>query len=80
MSKFGWSYPAGADNHPMAPYNQGDPPCDVCGLDPAGGDNGCHCPACRGCFVVGVPLTEGLCKECFDEAATTERPDQPCAN
>jgi len=29
----GWSYPAGAENDPNAPYNQIDPPeeCPVCG-------------------------------------------------
>jgi len=26
MSKFGWSYPAGAENDPNAPYNQPDAP------------------------------------------------------
>ena len=26
MSKFGWSYPAGAENDPFAPYNYDEPP------------------------------------------------------
>ena len=32
MSKFGWSYPPGAENDPFAPWNQEDPPdaCPVC--------------------------------------------------
>lgn len=29
MSKFGWSYPAGAANDPYAPYNQTDQPIDL---------------------------------------------------
>lgn len=30
MSKFGWHYPPGAANDPMAPYNQPDPECPDC--------------------------------------------------
>lgn len=35
MSKLGWSYPAGAENDPSAPYNQEESPdaCLVCGGD-----------------------------------------------
>lgn len=72
MSKFGWSYPPGAANDPMAPYNQSGPPCEVCGKDPAGGPGGCDCPACNGCDAVGVKLTEGMCEYCWHEIATTE--------
>lgn len=70
MSKFGWSYPAGAENDPLAPYNQTDPPCGVCGKDPAGGEYGCDCPSCAGCHTVGVELVEGLCADCFHDMTT----------
>jgi len=51
MSKFGWSYPAGAANDPFAPYNQEESPCLVCGLDV---DN-CQCPECPECREHGNP-------------------------
>lgn len=44
MSKFGWSYPAGAANDPMAPYNQ-----DVVPEDDSDTAHGCG-PACPGCW------------------------------
>ena len=33
MSKFGWSYPPGAENDPFAPWHREDPPetCPMCG-------------------------------------------------
>lgn len=48
MSMFGWSYPAGAADDPNAPFNQDDPPCEVCGkfLD---GDDSCDCQECPKC-------------------------------
>lgn len=52
MSKFGWSYPAGAANDPFAPYNQTEQPCAVCGQWP---DN-CICPECSVCGVQGDPI------------------------
>lgn len=51
MSKFGWSYPAGASNDPYAPWNQEAPPCKVCGLHV----DDCICPECTACFAVGDP-------------------------
>src|SRR5215467_14169339 len=48
-SPFGWSYPPGADLDPNAPYNQEDPPCDVCAQHV---DN-CICPECPVCGDVG---------------------------
>lgn len=30
MTAFGWSYPAGAENDPNAPWNQGDAPRVAC--------------------------------------------------
>lgn len=51
-SIFGWSYPPGAANDPNAPWNQEDPPCDVCGMD----CYSCVCPECHICGVSGDPL------------------------
>jgi len=60
-SVFGWSYPPGAASDPYAPYNQVDPPCELCGLDPSE----CECPECAGCGIVGVPLAENQrCADC----------------
>ena len=42
-SKFGWSYPPGAANDPLAPYNQEGGPCEVCGQNP---DGDCQCSEC----------------------------------
>lgn len=38
---FGWSYPAGAENDPLAPYNQPDEleECPICG-EPNSDDDG----------------------------------------
>lgn len=51
MGIFGWSYPAGAENDPNAPYNQEDSPCEVCGLFP----DSCICPECPVCGSYGDP-------------------------
>jgi hypothetical protein len=51
MSKFGWSYPPGAANDPNAPWNQVDPPCDVC-KRPA---DDCICDECPECGATGDP-------------------------
>ena len=52
MGLFGWSYPPGAANDPFAPYNQTDPPCEVCGaLDV----DDCVCPECPVCGGQGDP-------------------------
>lgn len=51
MSKFGWSYPAGAANDPFAPYNQTDVPCSMCGQWP----DDCICPECPVCHTHGSP-------------------------
>ena len=55
--------PPGAGSHPFAPWNQPDPPCDLCGLDPAC----CDCPECVSCGAQGVHLDSetGLCEKCF---------------
>lgn len=45
MSKFGWSYPAGAENDPSAPWNQRDLP-DVDLEDPTVGEHE-ECPVCE---------------------------------
>ena len=50
-SIFGSSYPPGAANDPNAPYNQEDPPCEVCG----GFDDKCICPECSVCQEFGNP-------------------------
>lgn len=52
MSGFGWSYPPGAADDPFAPYNQDDPPCDVCGGFP---EVDCLCPECPVCGQQGNP-------------------------
>jgi hypothetical protein len=40
--RFGWGYPAGAENDPRAPYNQPDLPdvCPQCGKDNRDDDGG----------------------------------------
>lgn len=50
-SIFDWSYPPGAASDPNAPWNQEDPPCEVCGsyID------SCVCPECTVCGSVGDP-------------------------
>jgi hypothetical protein len=53
---FGWSYPPGAASDPNAPWNQEDPPCDICKRDPFD----CICPECPVCGACGDPL-------CYDE-------------
>lgn len=55
-SPFGWSYPAGAENDPNAPYNQGPDKCPVCEeyFDDLGRTCTatthleCDCPKCQG--------------------------------
>lgn len=49
---FGWDYPPGAGNDPMAPWNQEDPPCEVCEQDV----DSCTCPECPVCQTVGDPI------------------------
>jgi len=51
MSKFGWSYPPGAASDPLAPWNQEEGPCEVCGR----GMDDCICPACHVCGTHGDP-------------------------
>lgn len=51
MNIFGWSYPAGAENDPNAPYNQEDLPetidCPNCGeIAEWVDDDEFHCPHC----------------------------------
>ena len=67
MSLFGWSYPAGAENDPNAPWNQPDPQCEVCGE--WCGD--CQCPECPKCGEAGnlkCEVNENIenkaCEEC----------------
>jgi hypothetical protein len=48
---FGWDYPPGAANDPSAPYNQQDPPCEVC----AKSCDNCICPECPVCQSNGDP-------------------------
>lgn len=57
----------------MAPFNQLDPACDVCGKDPSGGPGGCECLPCVRCHAVGVALEEGMCADCWHDIATTEQ-------
>lgn len=54
---FGWSYPPGAENDPMAPYNQHDPPpCRDCGHDSeAHAEAG---PEGTGCEIAGCSCDE----------------------
>lgn len=61
MSKFGWSYPPGCSG---TPYDE-DPPCEVCGLDPCGGENGCQCPECPDCGTAGIVT-------CYEDHALAE--------
>ena len=65
MSKFGWSYPAGAANDPFAPYNQEEGPCEVCGQFV----DDCLCPECGTCNVHGDPA-------CYTEHGLTRTPEQ----
>ena len=51
MSKFGYSYPPGAENDPLAPYNEVDEMCVVCGNDLAY----CQCTKCPKCGEIGNP-------------------------
>lgn len=64
-SIFGWNYPAGAENDPRAPWNQVDPPCEVCGKH----TDDCICPTCDVCGETGRP-------ECYrtDEPEPDELP------
>ena len=57
---FGWSYPPGAADDPNAPFNQDDPPCEVCGkfLD---GDDSCDCQECPKCGRKGDAECYRLC-------------------
>ena len=48
---FGWSYPPGAENDPMAPWNQVEHPCEICEKD----IDDCECPECPDCGAVGDP-------------------------
>ncbi len=52
---FGWHYPPGTANDPNAPWNQIDPPCELCGETP-GYD--CECPECPVCGEVGNPACD----------------------
>lgn len=49
MGIFGWSYPPGAASDPNAPYNQVDPPCQLCGKF----EDKCECPECSECGEIG---------------------------
>lgn len=51
MNFFGWSYPPGAANDLRAPWNQGEPPCEVCGKD----IDDCICSECPKCGEYGNP-------------------------
>ena len=62
---FGWSYPAGAENDPSAPYNDpGDGPCDHCGHE------GCECMYCPACDEPSDELVNGLCPHCREDVHT----------
>lgn len=60
-SMFGWSYPPGAASDPLAPYNQVDCDCEVCGVDA----DSCTCPECGVCGAYGDP-----------ECTNPDNPDQ----
>ena len=47
MGVFGWSYPAGAEHDPNAPWNQEEPPdtCPICGAANDGAEDDCF-PYC----------------------------------
>ena len=69
---FGWSYPAGAADDANAPYNQDDPPCEVCGKwldDPAIHEGCCDCPECPKCGEVGNP-------ECYRSCGLVAKEDE----
>ena len=51
-SIFGWSLPPGAAEHPSAPWNQDEPPCEICGNS----TDDCICPECPVCECQGEPL------------------------
>lgn len=61
MSKFGYWYPPGAANDPNAPYNQDDPPCDICGQE----IENCICPECSVCGQIGE-------RQCYGELPGAE--------
>ena len=70
---FGWSYPAGAENDPNAPWNQEEGPCEICGRFSVD----CICPECPTCECVGDPTCykeHGLVrtKEQIDSLANAE--------
>lgn len=49
-SIFGWDLPPGCSySDPNAPWNQGDGPCDICGLSA----DECICPECPECGAQG---------------------------
>lgn len=75
---FGWSYPAGAENDPSAPWNQVDDFCDVC-EKPV---DRCKCPECPVCRVHGNPKCyeyHGLSMEPLpdDDEGSFYDPDSP---
>lgn len=53
MGLFGWDLPPGCTMNDIDPPI---PPCEVCGLDP---DDGCVCPECPVCDVIGDPKCYG---------------------
>jgi hypothetical protein len=63
MGMFGWSYPPGAASDFFAPYNQQEPPCEVCGRFD------CCCPECPRCGVAGDP-------HCYEQHGLTRTPEQ----
>ena len=72
MSKFGWSYPAGAENDPSAPYNQIDEgECQWCGLAINAGNNEEQCE-CEFCMVCQNHESECSCKAKEDHMEATK--------
>ena len=63
FNRFGWSYPAGAENDPKAPWNLPDPVCDDCGEY----EGDCQCIPCDTCHELGRDLLHGLCEDCQDD-------------
>ena len=63
MSKFGWSYPAGADSDPFAPYNQDASFDDSAPIPEAGDWDDCY-SICIPADFPGIPVDEHDACDC----------------
>jgi hypothetical protein len=64
-SIFGWSLPPGAAGDPFAPWNQEEPPCELCGNCV----EDCICPECQTCGAYGDP-------RCYVDHGLTQTEEQ----